>query len=373
MLHNTFPPRSNSAPKPLTATLMQEVITMHEKFLKVYLPVAPEEVLTYGKSKFVSKCSNGKAMPSDFSHFYCHRVVLSTQKNFEVFFNIIGRLVAARWGPTAKNIASGSLVQPQQPAQNPGHSRPVPSLVWIRVRKWKIIEVNNNNNNNFIFFTSTQVHLTIQTRPSPKTFHGESYTRSIACCGFLTSSQYVLIYTTHIKKVILRLYFFILRSKINNWKTITGKKFRRGQKFRLTPAPVQTPATIIDPTVIYPCFYLRNDRMDSCYCRNGKVTPGRGPVFHKFWLRVRIQLRKKNTESFQSRIPQQDPVPPLLCCRILKVAGVTFSDSDCALVPKFLSPCPDPVPEIFQIWESDSCLDSCDNHRSNRHLPMFLL
>jgi len=30
MLHNTFPPRSNSAPKPLTATLMQEVITMHE-------------------------------------------------------------------------------------------------------------------------------------------------------------------------------------------------------------------------------------------------------------------------------------------------------------------------------------------------------
>ena len=34
MLHNTFPPRSNSAPKPLTATLMQEVITRHERFLK---------------------------------------------------------------------------------------------------------------------------------------------------------------------------------------------------------------------------------------------------------------------------------------------------------------------------------------------------
>jgi len=34
MLHNTFPQRSNSAPKPLTATLMQEVITMHEEFLK---------------------------------------------------------------------------------------------------------------------------------------------------------------------------------------------------------------------------------------------------------------------------------------------------------------------------------------------------
>jgi len=34
MLHNTLPPRSNSAPKPLTVTLMQEVITIHEKFLK---------------------------------------------------------------------------------------------------------------------------------------------------------------------------------------------------------------------------------------------------------------------------------------------------------------------------------------------------
>ena len=46
------------------------------------------------------------------------------------------------------------------------------------------------------------------------------------------------------------------------------------------PTPVQTPATIIDPTVIYPCFCLRNDRTDFCYCQNGKVTPG--PVFHKF-------------------------------------------------------------------------------------------
>jgi len=95
MLHNTFPPRSNSAPKPLNATLMQEVITMHEKF-QVYLPVAPDGVLAYGKSKFALKYSNGKAMPSGFSHFYCHRVVLSTQKHFEGFFNISGRLVASR-------------------------------------------------------------------------------------------------------------------------------------------------------------------------------------------------------------------------------------------------------------------------------------
>jgi len=69
---------------------------MHEKFLKVCLPVVPDEVLTCAKSKFSLKYSNGKAMPSGFSHFYCHRVVLSTQKILKVFFSIRGRLVAAR-------------------------------------------------------------------------------------------------------------------------------------------------------------------------------------------------------------------------------------------------------------------------------------
>jgi len=34
---------------------------------------------------------------------------------------------------------------------------------------------------------------------------------------------------------------------------------------------------------------------------------------------------------------------------------------------------PDPGRAILQIWESDSCSDSCYNHRSNRNLPMFLL
>ena len=59
-------------------------------------------------------------------------------------------------------------------------------------------------------------------------------------------------------------------------------QIRAQQFFRFeNPTPVQTPATVIDPTVIYPCFYLRNDRRDSCYCRNGKVTPGSGPVFQK--------------------------------------------------------------------------------------------
>jgi len=31
---------------------MEEVVTIHEKFLIVFLPVAPDGVLTYGKSKF---------------------------------------------------------------------------------------------------------------------------------------------------------------------------------------------------------------------------------------------------------------------------------------------------------------------------------
>ena len=46
------------------------------------------------------------------------------------------------------------------------------------------------------------------------------------------------------------------------------------------PTPVQTPATIIDPTVIYSCFYIRNGHTDSCYCRNGNVTPDPCRVFY---------------------------------------------------------------------------------------------
>jgi len=69
---------------------MLEVITMHEKFIKVYLPVAPDGVLTFEKSKFALKYSNGKAMPSGFSHVYCHRVVLSTQIFLKVFSTLAG-------------------------------------------------------------------------------------------------------------------------------------------------------------------------------------------------------------------------------------------------------------------------------------------
>jgi len=35
------------------------------------------------------------------------------------------------------------------------------------------------------------------------------------------------------------------------------------------PTPVQTPAAIIDLTVIHSCFYIRNDRSNSCQCCSG--------------------------------------------------------------------------------------------------------
>jgi len=45
-------------------------------------------------------------------------------------------------------------------------------------------------------------------------FSGYSYSRTVACCGCLTSKQTALIYTTHIKKVTAKLHCFTLRSKI---------------------------------------------------------------------------------------------------------------------------------------------------------------
>jgi len=54
-----------------------------------------------------------------------------------------------------------------------------------------------------------------------------------------------------------------------------------------------------------------------------------------------------------------------------EVAGVIYSDSYSAPVPKFLNPVPGT--EIFHIWESDSCSDSGYNHQSNLNWPMFLL
>jgi len=49
-------------------------------------------------------------------------------------------------------------------------------------------------------------------------FHWFYLFPTVACCGYLTSNQKVLIYTTHIKKVIAKLYSFTLRCKITDKK-----------------------------------------------------------------------------------------------------------------------------------------------------------
>ena len=49
---------------------------------------------------------------------------------------------------------------------------------------------------------------------SPIFFAGDSYSRTLACCGCLTSDQTVFNYTAHIKKTNAKLHSFTLRSKI---------------------------------------------------------------------------------------------------------------------------------------------------------------
>ena len=55
-------------------------------------------------------------------------------------------------------------------------------------------------------------------RSSSVFFTGFTYSPAVACCRYLTSNQKVFIYTTHIKKVIAKLYSFTMRSKITDTK-----------------------------------------------------------------------------------------------------------------------------------------------------------
>jgi len=76
------------------------------------------------------------------------------------------------------------------------------------------------------------------------------------------------------------------------------KKIRVQQFFKFdNPTPIQIPATIIDPTVIHPWCYLRNDLTDSCYCRSWKVTPDPGPIFPKFLTPGPIEKHRILPES----------------------------------------------------------------------------
>jgi len=70
MLHITFPPTSHSAPILLTATLMQEVVTTHEKFLKVCLPVAQAECSHMGKANLPENAASAKQCQADSKKFH---------------------------------------------------------------------------------------------------------------------------------------------------------------------------------------------------------------------------------------------------------------------------------------------------------------
>ena len=84
------------------------------------------------------------------------------------------------------------------------------------------------------------------------------------------------------------------------------------------PTPVQTPATIIDPTEINPCFYLRNNHTGSCFCPKGKVTLG--PVFHKFFTPGPEE--KGKTRQSRLRISRSGPRSGIQgrwpCCHSLR-------------------------------------------------------
>ena len=73
--------------------------------------------------------------------------------------------------------------------------------------------------------------------------------------------------------------------------------------------------------------------------------------------------RRRNGDLISSSETSNAPVMPGT-----EVARVTLSDSDSAPVPKFFNP----DPEIFQIWESDSCSDS-GYRRCDRNSATFLL
>jgi len=87
-------------------------------------------------------------------------------------------------------------------------------------------------------------------------------------------------------------------------------------------------------------------------------------------MRTWREVRNFTSQKFRLT---PDSVPPQLptsrawrSAHISEVAGVTFSDSDSAPVPKFFNP----GPAILQIWESNSCSDSGYNHPSNHYLPI---
>jgi len=108
-----------------------------------------------------------------------------------------------------------------------------------------------------------------------------------------------------------RSHFFRLQLRSRIWVRIRVRQYFRFDN----PTPVQTPASIIDPTIIYLYFYLKNDHTDSCYYRNWKVTPDPGPVFPKILTPDPGPKEMQNPAGVQSGTP--DPVPPVVRTYIL--------------------------------------------------------
>ena len=59
--------------------------------------------------------------------------------------------------------------------------------------------------------------------------------------------------------------------------------------------------TVIDPTVIHPCFSLEMTAQSPATAETEKWLRIRFPFFTNFWLRARIRHRKKNAESCRFR------------------------------------------------------------------------
>ena len=92
-----------------------------------------------------------------------------------------------------------------------------------------------------------------------------------------------------------------------------------------------------------------------------------GIGLEKTWLRAPLVTRSL---TWFLRRDTEGQIKKNVCAA--EVAGLNFSDSHSAPVPKFLYPGPCPV--IFQIWKSDSCSDpGYYHHGSNWNLPTFLL
>ena len=99
------------------------------------------------------------------------------------------------------------------------------------------------------------------------------------------------------------------------WGAETNSIVRLFFKFG-NPTPIQTPATVIDPAVIYQCFY-RNAHTDPYNCPNWEVTSVRVRFFLNFLLRV----RKKKAESCRSQ--ESDSTPALrIRSRVCHIPGV---------------------------------------------------